>query len=218
VLFGFMVLARQLAPERYPRLRTTFVCSHVPAVAAIGLYPLLPPRWFPAMPFAVAPPPGLNGGLHNATAAVASQHVGYPIFIAASTIWIARSRLRWLTLAYPALVFLVVVGTGNHYTLDAVMGGLCAAFGFAVARLVHGRFMGGARAPAAPIRQTLLAAVGYACFVRAIDTFGSLTLRSATVADVLFVGGAGAILAAWWWSRRYANAVRSASAAAPRSA
>ena len=126
VLFAFMALARQLRPERYPLLRSAFVLSHLPAIAVIGLYPLLPPRWVPGMPFAVTAPDGLNGGLHNATAAAASQHVGYPIFIAASTIWLTnRARWSWLTLLYPAAVYLIVVGTANHYTLDAIIGGLC---------------------------------------------------------------------------------------------
>src|SRR3954471_12463763 len=125
VLFAFMALARLLRPERYPFLRSAFALSHIPALIVIGLYPLAPPRWVPGMPFAVAAPDGLNGAMHNATAAAASQHVGYPLFIAAATIWLARgSRLSWLTLAYPALVYVIVVGTANHYTLDAIIGGL----------------------------------------------------------------------------------------------
>ena len=105
----------------------------------IALYPLLPPRWVPGMPFAVPAPEGLNGPMHNATAAAASQHVGYPLFIAASTVWLTnRARWSWLTFLYPAAVFTIVLGTANHYTLDAIIGGLCIVFGFATARLVHG--------------------------------------------------------------------------------
>ena len=32
-----------------------------------------------------------------------------------------RGRWRWLLLAHPVLTLLVVVGTGNHYWLDAVV-------------------------------------------------------------------------------------------------
>src|SRR5262249_14189792 len=151
--------------------------SHIPAVLIIGLYPLLPPRWVPGMPYFVHAPAGMNGGMHNATAAAASQHVGYPIFIAASIVWLTnRARLSWLSFAYPVLVFLIVVGTANHYTLDAIIGGLCIGFGFAAARLLHG--------PLATLRHELrpalgpsvLAALGYAFVVRAIDTASDLTL------------------------------------------
>ena len=34
--------------------------------------------------------------------------------------------------------FLVVLGTGNHYVLDALVGIACVAFGAGVARAVHG--------------------------------------------------------------------------------
>src|SRR6185369_1368908 len=99
-------------------------------------------------------------------AAAASQHVGYPLFIAAATIWLARgSRLSWLSLAYPALVYVIVVGTANHYTLDAIIGGLCIAFGFVAARLVPGPAPVAVREPAPPLGVALLAAAGYALIV-----------------------------------------------------
>ena len=153
VLFAFMALARQLRPERYPFLRSAFALSHIPAILVIGLYPLLPPRWVPGMPFAVTAPDGMNGAMHNATAAAASQHVGYPLFIAASTVWLTnRSRLSWLAFAYPAAVFVIVVGTANHYTLDAIIGGLCIVFGFATARLLHGPLPAARREATPPSR------------------------------------------------------------------
>jgi len=204
VLFGFMVLARLLRPERYPLLRSAFVLSHIPAIAVIGLYPLLPPRWLPGMPFAVAAPDGMNGALHNATAAAASQHVGYPIFIAASTVWLTnRSRLSWLAFAYPALVFLIVVGTANHYTLDGIVGGLCIAFGFATARLLNGPVPAGRREVAPPLALALLAALGYALIVNVANNVSRLTLPPdpVTGTDVVLLAGVCAVFASWWWSR-----------------
>jgi hypothetical protein len=156
------------------------------------------------MPVAVPAPDGLNGAMHNATAAAASQHVGYPLFIAAATIWLARgSRLSWLTLAYPALVYVIVVGTANHYTLDAIIGGLCIVFGFAVARLVPGPAPVAVREPATPLGVALLAATGYALIVRAVDTASELSLppNAVTAMDVVLVSGIAAVVAAWWWSR-----------------
>jgi hypothetical protein len=204
VLFGFMALARLLRPERYPFLRSAFVLSHVPALLVIGVYPLAPPRWVAGMPFAAAAPDGLNGGLHNATAAAASQHVGYPLFIAAATVWLApRPRLAWLAFGYPLAVFAIVVGTGNHFTLDAIVGGLCIAAGFALARLLHGPVSGLARDPAAPVGVALLAAAGYALIVRALESGSSLTLptRSLGADDLVLLAGIAAVVASWRLAR-----------------
>ena len=144
VLFGFVAAVRLLAPDRYPTLRTTYVLSFVPALFVIGLYPLAPPHWLPGLGLGVAPTEaGLTAGgalFHNSTAAAASQHFGFAVFVAAASIWLfPRSRLAWSTLAYPALVFVVILGTGNHYVLDCVVGTLTFALAAGVAFLVHGR-------------------------------------------------------------------------------
>jgi PAP2 superfamily len=143
VLFGFVAAARLIAPDRYPRIRTTFVVSFVPAAFVIGLFPLAPPHWLPELGLGVPPSDAdltsTTGALfHNTTAAAASQHFGFAAFVAATAIWLfPRSRLAWATLAYPALVFVVIVGTGNHYVLDCVVGALTFVFAAAVASVVH---------------------------------------------------------------------------------
>jgi hypothetical protein len=204
ILFAFMALVRLLRPERYPFLRTAFVLSHIPAITVIALYPLLPPRWLPGMPHMIPAPENMNGFAHNATAAAASQHCGYPLMIAATIVWLApRSRLAWLAFAYPAFVFLIVVSTGNHYTLDAIVGGLCIAFGFAIARLIHGPQGALRREPAAALGPAMVAAAGYAFLVRAIDTAPDLSLPPNPVngTDIALIAGIGLILSAWLWSR-----------------
>jgi hypothetical protein len=141
VLFGFVAAARLLAPDRYPFIRTTFVVSFVPAVFVIGLYPLAPPHWLPEFGLGVPPSEAeLATGaalFHNSTAAAASQHFGFAVFVAAAAIWLfPRSWLAWSTLAYPVLVFVVIVGTGNHYVLDCVVGTLTFAFAAVVASVL----------------------------------------------------------------------------------
>jgi PAP2 superfamily len=165
VLFGFVAAARLLAPDRYPMIRTAFVVSFVPAAFVIGLFPLAPPHWLPELGLGVPPSDAdltsTTGALfHNTTAAAASQHFGFAAFVAATAIWLfPRSRLAWLTLAYPLLVFAVIVGTGNHYVLDCVIGALTFVFAAAVASLVHR----GAAVPA-PLQTSGVAsiAIGYA--------------------------------------------------------
>jgi hypothetical protein len=201
VFIAFMALARLRAPERFPVVRTGFVLGHLPALAVIWLYPLAPPRWDVELPFGVPPPPGVTDSLHNVTAAAASQHVGYPLFLAAATVWLVRRRLAWLVLAYPLFTFLVVLGTGNHYALDAVVGGLCMALGFGAAWLLHGGTLHGGvpavRTAKEPLSNALLAASGYALVVHAVNTASDLSLPPAlTASDVCLICGAAAIAAA----------------------
>ena len=143
VLFGCVAAARLLAPARYPLVRTTFALSFLPAALVIWLYPLAPPHWLPAFGLGIPPTDAeltnTTGALfHNTTAAAASQHFGFAILAAATAIWLfPRSRLSYVTLAYPALVFLVIVGTGNHYVVDCVVGTLTFVLAAAVAWTVH---------------------------------------------------------------------------------
>ena len=109
----------------------------------IWLYPLAPPHWLPEFGFGVPPTDAeltnTSGALfHNTTAAAASQHFGFALFVAAASIWLfPRSLLAWATIAYPVLVFVVIVGTGNHYVVDCAIGALTFVLAAAVAsRLV----------------------------------------------------------------------------------
>ena len=139
VLFAFVAAVRLLAPDRYPLLRTTFMLSFVPAALVIWLYPLAPPHWLPEFGFGAPPTDAeltsTTGALfHNTTAAAASQHFGFALFVAAASIWLfPRSPLAWATIAYPVLAFVVIVGTGNHYVLDCIVGTLTFAFAAVVA-------------------------------------------------------------------------------------
>jgi PAP2 superfamily len=143
VLFGFVAAVRLLAPDRYPLLRTTFMLSFVPAALVIWLYPLAPPHWLPEFGFGVPPTDAeltstTAALFHNTTAAAASQHFGFALFVAVASIWLfPRSPLAWATIAYPVLAFVVIVGTGNHYVLDCIVGTLTFVLAAAVAsRLV----------------------------------------------------------------------------------
>ena len=141
----FMLAMRAAAPVLYPTIRTAFVLLHLPALAAVGSFPLAPPMW-------LAHPPAWSGvhptqaqltatlgaSLRNATAAVASEHFGYTVLIATGTLRAAKGRLiGWSILRYPLLIMLVVLGTGHHYPLDTVVGSVCVGFGLAWAWLLH---------------------------------------------------------------------------------
>ena len=203
-LFGFMAAACVFAPDRYVRLRTIFVVSFLPALLAIGLYPLAPPRWISELGFGPAPDQAdLAGSLdtliHNSTAAIASQHFGFAVFIAAASLWLApRSPIAWAALGYPALVFVVIVGTGNHYVLDCIVGTLTFAFATAVAWLLHGRTQPRLAAPAA--RTVLSVSLGFAMIAWGLVSLQLISpggWRNA-VAVLVLAGGIAAVLAPRW--------------------
>jgi hypothetical protein len=165
VLFGFVAAVRLLAPDRYPLLRTTFMLSFVPAALVIWLYPLAPPHWLPEFGFGVPPTDAeltstTAALFHNTTAAAASQHFGFALFVAVASIWLfPRSPLAWATIAYPVLAFVVIVGTGNHYVLDCLVGTLTFVLAAAVAsRLVPARER---QAPVAQTGDIASIAIGY---------------------------------------------------------
>lgn len=202
VLFGFMAAACVYAPERYARLRTIFVVSFLPALLAIGLYPLAPPHWISDLGFGPAPRHSELAGsietlMHNSTAAIASQHFGFAVFIAAASLWLApRSPVAWATFAYPALVFAVIVGTGNHYVLDCIVGSLTFAFAAAVAALLHGR-----REPRVTAAPAARAIVGVSLGFMMI-AWGLVSLQlispggwSNVAAALVLVGGVAAVIA-----------------------
>ena len=199
VLFSFMAAARLLAPERYPRLRTIFVVSFVPAIFVIGLYPLAPPRWLPSLGLGPTPTQAdlaTSGALfHNETAAAASQHFGFAVFVAAGAVWLfPRSPLASATIAYPVLVFLVVVCTGHHYVFDCVVGTLTVVFAAVCARQLHGR----SNSSPAPRYATGTAAValGYGLIawgLVSVDVTEPASWRSITYAVVLAAGVAAVV-------------------------
>jgi PAP2 superfamily len=165
VAVGHLAAACVRFPRRYPKLRTTFVLAHVPALVVLAAYPLAPPHWLTSMPFSDGPQ--LNDGdLRNATAAAVSLHFGYTLLVAGGALWLwPRSPLAWATLLYPPLIFLVILGTGNHFTLDALVGAACIVLAALAAHTIHGSSP--SEAPAASARRAAFvglaaASVGFA--------------------------------------------------------
>lgn len=130
----------------YRRARNGLVIGSAIGLAAYVLIPTAPPRlmgsgyidtlaqsaaygWWSGHASA---PAGL-GGLTNELAAMPSLHVGW-------TVWVAWAMWRYvgrtghvLSLLYVAGTTLVVIATGNHWLLDAVMGAVVVAIGIVAA-------------------------------------------------------------------------------------
>ena len=125
----------------YPYVRNAFFAANGIALIVYMVYPVAPPRLTGARDGFVdtlhkVSDVDLHGGVFagwfNPHAAVPSMHFGYALMIGMVGLVLLRSwPLRLIALAYPALVFLTITGTANHYVLDSVAGGLVVALGFA---------------------------------------------------------------------------------------
>lgn len=131
-------------PDRFPLVRTTFVAATAIALVGYVLFPAAPPR-LAALGFSdtVTHSTKLNlssdmlGALYNPFAAVPSLHFGYALIIGVALATIARNRVvRVLGALYPAAMLLIIVATGNHFFVDAALGGLAVVIGWLVARML----------------------------------------------------------------------------------
>lgn len=143
----------------YRGVRTVLVATTLVSLLGFYLYPTAPPRLLPGYGYvdtvvqfhtwgSLADP---NIAEHsNQFAAMPSLHVawalwcGVTIFRCAGNAWV-----RAVGLVYPLATCVVIIGTANHYVLDAVAGAAVVALGFGVQRLLsgHGAFTAPTDAP-----------------------------------------------------------------------
>ena len=139
-------------PDHYRAARLVLFAATAVALVCYFWVPTAPPRLLPdAYPDVLAltaqwgwwgaeasAPRGL-GSLTNQYAALPSMHVGWAVWCGLMLAVLARTRtMRAIGVAYPLLVTLVVVATGNHYLLDAVAGA-ALVLGFAALAAVAPR-------------------------------------------------------------------------------
>jgi len=119
-------------PAAYPFVRTTLLLASGLAVTGYLVFPTAPPRLSGlgivdtvSGHLPVNLDKGLVSGLYNPYAAVPSMHAGYALVVGAALLRQGRHLLTRLSgVAYPALVVLVIVATGNHFFFDALAGAL----------------------------------------------------------------------------------------------
>ncbi|KND24880.1 membrane protein [Streptomyces acidiscabies] len=139
---AFLVWLYLRRPAHYVWARR--VLAVVTGAALVGhlLFPLAPPRMLSGTglidtariygPSVYGPPQ--TDHLSNQFAAMPSLHFGWALMLAIGMIVATRSRWRWLWLVHPALTLLVIVGTANHYWLDAIVAGALLAVALAFVR------------------------------------------------------------------------------------
>lgn len=144
-------------PHRYRGARTALVIATLIGLFGFWFFPTAPPRMLPGFVDtlakyhgwgwwgAAASAPKGFAGLTNEFAAMPSLHVGWAVWCAWQLVRnTARRWLQALGVAYPILMFVVVVGTANHYIADAV-GGLAVIGVGALAAWLCERLRGRAR-------------------------------------------------------------------------
>ena len=140
VTTGFFVWLWFQRRNVYPYVRNAFLAANGIALIIFMVYPVAPPRLlgggFVDTLHRVSDVDlhgGVLSGLFNPYAAVPSMHFGYSIMIAAVAVWLIRNwPIRLLAIAYPVIVFFTIVGTANHFVIDAVAGFAVVAAGFAL--------------------------------------------------------------------------------------
>lgn len=146
VVGGFMLLAF-FAPKRYQYIRRAFFISMLLVTPMYIIYPLAPPRFMQehGYPFidtmqTYGPNYFSETGLVQANryAAMPSMHVGWTTFVAVAVSLLFSNkavRIAFVTFM-AALITYVVIITGNHYWLDALVGWMFIGSAFVVNRFI----------------------------------------------------------------------------------
>jgi hypothetical protein len=153
----FLIWVHRRRPEAFGVVRTTLVVATGLALVGYLTYPAAPPR-LANLGFTdtVTKSAGINlssdllGALYNPLAAVPSLHFGYSLLVGVGLAVLARRRwVKVLGALYPAAMLYIIVATGNHFFVDALLGGAVVVAAWFVARaLARAERRTGARARA----------------------------------------------------------------------
>ncbi|KUL22954.1 phosphatase PAP2 family protein [Streptomyces regalis] len=139
---AFLIWLYLRRPAHYVWARRVLAAVTAAALVVHLTFPLAPPR----MPAATGLidtgqvyGPSVYGSpetdhLSNQFAAMPSLHFGWALMVAIGLIVATRSRWRLLWLLHPLLTLLVIVGTANHYWLDAIVATAMLGLALAVIR------------------------------------------------------------------------------------
>ncbi|GGO80320.1 bifunctional glycosyltransferase 87/phosphatase PAP2 family protein [Wenjunlia tyrosinilytica] len=126
-------------PATYRAARTSLGLATLIGLFGFWFYPLAPPRLMPGMNSVDTvhgtqdlshPDFGALTKLSNQYAAMPSLHVGWALWCGLMIAFLApRLWMKALGLLYPFMTTFVIIGTANHYVLDAVGGVVVVAAG-----------------------------------------------------------------------------------------
>jgi hypothetical protein len=148
VTIGVLAWVYVRHPLRYRPIRMVLYTTNVLALGGFWFYALAPPRMLPGFVDTVDRYPTAWGSwdtagvakLSNQLAAMPSLHIGWSTWAGLVVFKLAKHRwARIAGLAYPLITTFVILGTANHFLLDAVGGLAVLALSFLVERMVFGR-------------------------------------------------------------------------------
>ncbi|MGW1005601.1 phosphatase PAP2 family protein [Streptomyces sp. NPDC002520] len=126
---AFLVWMYLRRPAHYVWARRVLAVVTGAALVLPFTFPLAPPRMLTGTglmdtariygPSVYGPPS--SDHLSNQFAAMPSLHFGWALMVAIGLIAATGSAWRWLWLLHPLITLLVIVGTANHYWLDAIV-------------------------------------------------------------------------------------------------
>lgn len=148
VTIGVLIWLYLARPRIYRGVRTILFATSIIALIGFWLYPLAPPRLLPQYGYidtllkfhtwgSLADPSIAQHS--NQYAAMPSLHIGWAlwcgvtIFMCAKPLWV-----RVLGLLYPVWTLMVIIGTANHFIIDAVAGLIVFLLGAGVQFLLSG--------------------------------------------------------------------------------
>jgi hypothetical protein len=124
----------------YARWRSAIIAASIASLVVFWLWALAPPRMAQHGIIDTLVTRHIYGTVEskgastlvNDFAAMPSLHVGWALWCAAAIVSTTTWRFRYLAWLYPVMTTLVVLGTGNHYLLDAAGGLLVLGIGIAL--------------------------------------------------------------------------------------
>jgi hypothetical protein len=148
-----MVWLFRRRPHVYRGARSVLVATTLLGLLGFLVYPLAPPRLMPGYGYvdtlakfhtyaSLASPTVASHS--NEYAAMPSLHIAWALWCGIAIFSCAWHRwVRILGLLYPLGTLIVIVGTANHYVIDAIFGAVVVALGFGIQRLMsgHGAFV-----------------------------------------------------------------------------
>ncbi|MDZ7727650.1 MAG: phosphatase PAP2 family protein [Dehalococcoidia bacterium] len=131
----------------YLLMRNAFLVAGAIGVVMYATYPLAPPRLVPfegyvdtmALFDRVSYQAQETRAFVNPYAAMPSLHFGWAMLLGGAVAWVGRRNplLVFVGVAWPVLMFLAIVLTGNHFILDAVAGAIVSLAGLGIAYHLH---------------------------------------------------------------------------------
>lgn len=147
VTIGVLVWLYVKHPMRYRPIRTVLLITNLVALIGFWFVSVAPPRMMHGFVDTVVKfhtwgslaSPGLAKE-SNQFAAMPSLHIGWSLWCALAIVSLARRRwVRVLGALYPVTTLLVILGTGNHFVLDAAGGVVTLLIAIVLQRVLFGR-------------------------------------------------------------------------------